>query len=762
MLFILSGLDCLQAQQMHLRVTVLDSLDGDPLYGATVSIQKHRHVHITDASGIAVFDSLQTGQLLMHVSYIGYHHLDKLFTLSKDNQITVLLCPESYHLHESIVLERGMNKELSNRTKQVLNESDVARKQGQNISELLSNINGVTLLSSSGGISKPVIRGLHSQRLVTIQGNSRIEGQQWGEDHGPEIDPFSASRVEVIKGAASVEFGPEAIGGVIKILPRPWLADPGVKGLVQTGFFTNNKQGAGSLLLEGRLGKEKFMAWRAQGSMRKAGDSRAPDYNLSNTGYDENSQAIALAFGYKKFLIETNFTRYQTKQGIFVASHLGNMDDLNRALKASQPLIILPFTYQIGKPFQQVQHILFSAKMIYSFPKKSILSLTYSQQVNSRQEFDADRIYNQALQGKPALDFEIQSFTTDLIYECKWANHWNAKIGSNILWQHNTLAGLQFIIPPFKSFTSGLYAILRKDLYEGSIAFGLRYDIRILDLPTYTRFNKQYAYHQFYNSPAFVVTYSKLLKPTWVFNATLSSGWRPPAVNELYSYGLHYGIASFEMGDSLLMPERTYLMELSLHKQNKNWSGEITFFSQYFNGFIYRKPMAEPTLTIRGAFPTFQFAQCNALLLGSELSIAYRPEIKLYGAMMLSYLYAQNLSLGEPLLFMPANRIQLQLGYTFSLSKKIIKPYFELQGIGVNRQNRYTPGIDYQDPPAAYALLHVNGGFGFKPYLKSEIWQVHLSCQNLLNQNYKEYLSRFRYFTNETGVNFILRLQVPF
>ncbi len=761
-IFIILGLGSAQAQHLHLQVRVLDSLSSEPLYGATLSIQKHKHIHITDASGEVTFDSLQDGQLILHVSYIGYHHQDKLINMSIDKAITILLCPESYHLHESVVLERGQNKDLSNRNKQVLNESDVAKKQGQNISELLSNINGISLLSSSGGISKPVIRGLHSQRLVTMQGNSRLEGQQWGDDHGPEVDPFSANRVEVIKGASSVEYGPEAIGGVIKILPRPWLTEPGLKGLFQTGFFSNNRQGSGSLMLEGRTGKEKFMAWRAQGSVRQAGDGHTPEYNLSNTGFVENSQAIAMAFGLKKLLIETNLSRYQTRQGIFVASHLGNIDDLNRALQSSKPLIILPFTYQIGKPYQQVQHILFSARFSYKLSSNKSLSLSYSQQVNRRQEFDADRVYNQALQGKPALDLEIQSFISDLVYESKWANHWSVKTGLNGMMQNNTIAGLQFIIPPFQSLTAGLYAIIRKDIYEGNIAFGMRYDIRSLDLPTYTRFNKQYSYHQFYESPALVFTYSKLLKPTLVFNTTLSSGWRPPAVNELYSYGLHYGIASFEIGDSLLKPERSYLMEISLRKQLSNWSSEFTIFNQYFEGFIYRKPLPDPTLTIRGAFPTFQFAQCNAQLSGAEFNLAYQAPKKLYGDIMVSYLYAQNLSLNQPLMFMPANRMQVHIGYTFLSGKKFSKPYLELQGIGVAKQNRFTPGADYQNPPPAYALLHLNAGFGFKPFANAGEWQLHLSCQNMLNQNYRDYLSRFRYFANEPGINFIFRLQIPF
>ncbi|MDP1728217.1 MAG: TonB-dependent receptor [Bacteroidota bacterium] len=762
LILIYLGMGSINAQNLHLQVKILDSLSMEPLYGASVSMQKHRHLHISNQDGIVIFDSVENGQWVLHVSYIGYHHQDVMVNMFLNRSITILLCSESFHLHESIVLEKAVEKDASMRKKDILDPNQIAKKQGQNIADLLANINGVTTLSSAGGIAKPVIRGMHSQRLVTMQGDNRLEGQQWGEDHGPEIDPFSANRIEVIKGAASVEYGTDAIGGVIKILPRPWLDQPGIKRLLQTGVFSNNKQGAVSLLLEGRKGKETFVVWRTQGSLRKAGDSHSAQYNLSNTGFAENAQSAAIGFGYKKIFLETNLSRYKTTLGILSASHLGNLDDLKAALKANKPLVILPFTYQIGKPYQEVEHILFSVKGTYRFNKSNSISLSFAQQVNRRKEYDADRVYNLALQGKPAMDFEIQSVNGNLVYETRWAHHWHIKAGTHMMWQYNTVAGLQFIIPPFKSLTNGLFAVIRKDLYEGNIAFGLRYDMRWLDVPTYTRVYKQYTYQRFFNSPTLVINYNKLLIQKLFFTATLSSAWRPPTVNELYSYGLHYGIASFEKGDSLLKPERSYLAEISFQRQHKNWFTELTFFTQFYENYIYKKPLADPTLTIRGAFPTFQFTQDNVQLLGSELTLNYKPATKIYGGMMLSYLHAQNTGTDQPLLFMPANRLQTQLGYLFKNKTKLKGLYLELQFIAVARQNRFTPGADYQDPPAGYNLLHVNGGFSFKPFAKGNAWQVNMSFQNVLNTSYRDYMSRFRYFADETGFNAIGRMQIPF
>jgi iron complex outermembrane receptor protein len=173
----------------------------------------------------------------------------------------------------------------------------------------------------------------------------RQEEQQWGNEHAPAIDPFAVNKVEVIKGAASVEYGPEAIGGAILLSPRAYPTANGVEGEIALQGFSNNKQGSATALLQGTHFKQQQLSWRAQGTLRKAGDSRAPDYVISNTGFDEQNGSISAAYTYKKLQVEAFMSVFNTTIGIMRAAHIGSLPDLENAIQSDKPLIIKPFTY---------------------------------------------------------------------------------------------------------------------------------------------------------------------------------------------------------------------------------------------------------------------------------------------------------------------------------------------------------------------------------------------------------------------------------
>jgi len=381
MMFICLSSPLLAQSNRSIHLLVSDSLSGEPLQGAAITLSKHHHFHITDERGEAEVDSLPSGDIVLHVSYVGYHHQDVYLKAFTRGVVKVQMCSENYHLHETLVEASGNTKSISGRTKDYLSAEEITKRQGQNLADILQQINGVTVLNSAGGIAKPVVRGLSGQRLVTLQGNGRVEGQQWGDDHAPEMDPFQAASIELIKGAAAVEYGPEAIGGVIRSNPLPWKNEKGISGKVFLNAFSNNRQAAGSVLVEQRIGEKKYWAWRAQLSGRRAGDARAPDYVLSNTAFAENAQNITLLRATPTWQWESTLNRYATQQAILAASHLGNLNDLKSALQSPQPLIVLPFTYQIGRPYQDVTHVMLQSSFTYKPNGRNVLKMVYVQQV---------------------------------------------------------------------------------------------------------------------------------------------------------------------------------------------------------------------------------------------------------------------------------------------------------------------------------------------------------------------------------------------
>lgn len=758
----LGSFSLVQAQEEYeLHIKVVDSLTQEPLAYASVSLDKQKQLWLSNEQGVIVLPKLLAGNYVLHVSFVGYHHSDILLRIPQQLNYTIELCSETFHLHEGLVQAEANKAVFSGRKQDQLLAAEIEKRRGQNLAELLKNINGVKAMNSAGGIAKPVIRGLSGQRIVTMQGNSRIEGQQWGDDHGPELDPFIAHSVSVIKGAAAVEFGPEAMGGVIRVDPKPWRSEKGLEGALYLQGLSNNRQGAASLRLESVYGKKIQYGWRVQATARKAGDARTPSYILSNTGFTEQAGMFQSFVGSKKWKWENTLSIYQTKQAILQAAHLGNTSDLTRALAANRPLVVLPFTYQINRPFQQVRHVLFMSEFSYQLNTQTNFRLSYSQQVNDRQEFDADRVYNQALQGRAALDLEILSRQLEQVIEKKWGGHWMLKSGLNQSFQGNITDGLQWIIPTFNSVNLAAFSMLKYYNESSSLSVGVRYDYRRLEVPTFRRFGKTYAYAKDFNGLNAGITYIKQTQTKWQHTLSLQSAWRPPALNELYSYGLHYGLASFEIGDSNLVPERAWMLEWDVKKSYKNWQVEGSMYAQLFENYIYKRPSSSPILTIRGAFPAFMFTQTRALIAGVDAVLRYKPELGWQWESRFSQIYGQDLRLQEALFLMPANSMEHSLAYAFKACKKMAEPYAELRSLWVARQHRFAPNLDFKEPPAAYALFQLNMGFSYLVHPNWKAWNIHVTINNLLNTHYRDYLSRFRYFTDEPGVNFILRLQIP-
>ncbi len=352
------------------------------------------------------------------------------------------------------------------------------RNRGQNLGEMLKYTAGISTLNTGATISKPVIRGLHSQRIVVMNNGVKQEGQQWGLDHAPEIDPFSVDHVELVKGAASVRYGSDAIAGVIRLLPRPMPVTAGINGEVSLNAFSNNGQGAGSLLLEGRINSN--WAWRAQGSGRIAGDSRAPDYVLSNTGAREYSYNATLDYQHNNWTSNLYYAHDQSTLGIFRGAYLGNTSDLRNAIASGKPYYIQPFTYHIDLPKQQVAHDLVSYRLAYKWKGVGTLRAQLGWQLNHRQEFDrVNPIYTKNI-GRPTYDLHLETRSAEVAFEHKTLGAFSGEFGYSYSWQNNEIGGYAFLVPNYLYRNQGIYAMEKYHKGRWMAEGGLRYDYRYM------------------------------------------------------------------------------------------------------------------------------------------------------------------------------------------------------------------------------------------------------------------------------------------
>jgi iron complex outermembrane receptor protein len=746
-----------------LKITVKDSITGLFLEEATVKLTKHAHAHVTNTRGDVVFDTLSAGHYHLTCTYIGYYSYETSIDLPNQSWVTVLLCPSSYHLHEMIIEGNATQnrQSFSTQSSTALNQTQIEKMRGQNLGELLKNVNGMTTLNTGPGISKPVLRGLHSNRVVMLNNGVRQEEQQWGSEHAPAIDPFAVNKVEVIKGAASVEYGPEAIGGVVRLSPRPYSTMNGLNGEISLQGFSNNKQGSATAMLQGTHLSKQQLSWRAQGTLRKAGDSRAPDYVISNTGFDEQNGNVSAAYLNKKLYVEVFASVFNSTIGIMRAAHIGSSTDLVKAINSDKPFIVKPFTYAIGKPYQQVWHELQSFKLSYAFTVLGKLEFQAARQLNSRKEYDLGLSWNPQSQTKPAYHLTLTTYTYDGVFEHKKWKNIVGKVGGSLMAQSNYTEGMQKpLIPNFIANTYGFFVFEKWKKGRWTAELGSRFDKRNQTIYQRNNKNEIITQRRGYQRATAIVGGSYMLSEKLKLSSTFSSAWRPPSVNELYSNGLHNGTATYEIGDSNLIPERSYNVDVNLKYQHTKWVLETSIFRNTIYNFIYQLPKQTPTITLRGTFPSFVFTQTDAVMHGAEMNVSCFISNHLSTTGAISYLLADDAANNQPLIYMPANRVKLGVQYQTNTLWKAEHFFAELNWQYIAEQKRFPQNLDYKSPPPAYNLLDINMGFEFP--VKQQHIRVSASVNNVFNETYRDYLSRFRYFTDEPGRNFIVRLTIPF
>jgi len=746
--------------RLTLSGKVIDEHDGQPLMFATVYIKELERGAVSDEKGNYKIENLCPGTYTVVCNHLGCEELTETITITKNLKHTFY--PEHHTeelqsfslVEEAFVEERTVpKKELSIRE---LNQS-----RGKSLGESLKSLTGVTSLNTGNNVSKPVIHGLHSDRVLILNNGIRQEGQQWGSEHAPEIDPFIATNISVIKGAESIRYGANAIAGVVLVEPNQLRDSAGINGELNAVGGYNGRMGVVSAMLEGNIGKLKGLSWRLQGTTKQSGNIHTPDYFMKNTGVKEQNFSWALGFNQPKYGVELFYSQFNTDIGIFSAAHIGNLTDLNKAIASDVPLELADFTYDIDRPFQHIEHELFKAKAYWLTGDAGKLILVYARQYNYRSEYDKHRPRKDSLAALnlPELQFTITTHTGDLIWEQNRIKSFKSIVGISAINQANTISGRQFI-PAFVKYGYGAFFIekWRSANAKLELEAGVRYDY--IYQQAYVWKNKQWNSPEFeYQNYTASIGAIYKLTPNVTVRANVGSAWRPPSVSELFSDGLHHGAAAVEYGDTNLVAENAYNSTLSLEYAKEKWVIQAEGYYNYINNFIYLTPTLPATLTIRGAFPTFNYKQVDAVLSGFDFKASYNFTEKLSWTGKASILRAFNQQTKDWLVGMPADRVENGLTIELPEFKKIKGNYVGFSVENVMPQMRIPANSDYANPPSGYSLINFQTGVQLP--LNNQKITVDFEINNLLNTTYRDYLNRFRYFADEMGRNYSIKIKIP-
>lgn len=728
--------------------------DSMPIDGAIISIDEINTYALTNELGEFKFDNLCAGTYTIHMDmYLGVHK-DTVIALKNTTEVKFLM---EERVYDEIIIEGfRTNNQPEISTSETLENEALARVRGSSLGESLTSIPGVSALQTGPTIFKPVIQGMYGNRVLILNNGIRQEGQQWGNEHAPEVDPFIANKITVIKGAQSIRYGSDAIGGVVLLDPEALNTFRGTKAQINLAGFSNNRAGVVSGIVEHGFSHIPGLAVRLQGTLRKGGNSRTPDYWLKNTGFQEKNFSAAAAYQRTHWGLETFYSQFNTELGIFAGSHIGNVTDLITAINSNQPAVTSDFSYSIERPKQVVSHELWKNKAYYNFGRNRWV-VEYARQYNKRQEYDSHKAYNPNLPDQAQLQFEL---TTHNIQS--YVEHTIGKLrgvaGISYINQKNTYEG-RFFIPNFLSNAIGVYITEAYTFSKKTkIEAGLRYDYKTLQSYYYENGILKTPYRTF-QSPTASLGVSRELGKNYIFLSTVGTAYRPPNVNELYSNGVHHGAAAFEIGNPNLKPEQSVNASVTLNYFFKKCFGYIHAYGYYFNNYIYLKPVFPATLTIRGAFPTFEYTQVNATYGGFDIAFNDTLTKHIIYSTRLSLVSAYDRTQNDWLISIPPTKWQNGIKYVFETKGRIAKPYFSIDGIWVAHKSNTPINSDYKAPPPAYFLLQAEVGAYLT--IAKQYMLITLTGQNLLNAQYRDYLDRFRYYSDAVGRNIVLRLQIP-
>jgi len=774
--------------QFSLKGKITDFHDSSPIIGASLQILNSNINTTTNFDGSFELKNLCRGKITLVIKHVACETKKISFKINKDLYKEITLEHHFEELNEVVVTSKYKTESTS--IEKSIKKDVIDNFSDKSLGDALNTISGISSLNTGNTIVKPMIHGLHSSRLLIINNNVRMFDQEWGDEHAPNIDMNASDRIDVIKGANSLKYGSDAVGGLILVRAKKYARKDSLFG---SSLMSLNSNGFG-----GNINSEIVKSYKSgiytkiQMSYRRFGDFKAADYSLTNSGLENINTSIR--FGYNSFEkgFEFYYSLVNNEFGILKSSHIGNVNDLVLAINSLEPRVIEDFSYSINNPKQSIIHHLGKIEAYKRFQGLGKLTIQYDFQINRRKEFDLRR---GDLKSIPVIDLRLFTNSLQSDLQVKYSDNLKLNVGFLGRFQQNDPipTGYRPLIPDFEKFDAGVYTIGNYNLNE-SLEFnaGLRYDYSKIEAKKWynvTDWNETYNYDELfpefetgtidgfriYTEPKYSYhNFSAGIGVLKKFNDDLSLlinyglANRVPNPSELFSDGLHHSAARIEKGLLTIHKETANKFIISMERNNADFGFVISPYFKKINGFIQLIPVGIST-TVRGAFPVYEYNQINAEIYGIDIDLNKKINHRLDFNGNISFLRGKNTSENIPLINMPAANFNNRLTYFNEEFKQLS---ISLTHKTVLKQNRFPDYnfftldpvtqqdvfVDISSTPPSYSIfgLHISSTFN-EGKLKLE-----LNVENLFNTSYREHLNRLRYFSDELGRNINLKIKINY
>ncbi|WP_240628073.1 TonB-dependent receptor [Terrimonas sp.] len=775
-----SGIDA----KVSISGKVTDALTGEPIQGASLYFADAKTGAVTNSKGEYLIRSISSGSYLLEVSSVGYNSITEHIILNGDLQKDFALSP-AVRENEGITVTGVSTATKLKRTPtpvDIISRTELTQATSTNLIDAISKTPGVAQLTTGPSISKPMIRGLGYNRVVILNDGIRQEGQQWGDEHGIEIDEYSVSKVEVLKGPASLIYGSDAMAGVINILTNVPVPEGTIRGNIISNYQTNNHlRGVGANL----AGNKNGFNWNVYGSYKGAEDYKNKyDGRVLNSKFNEKnfggyigyngswgySHIIVSSFDQKPGLIEGERDEI-TGQFIKPVEVNGEAEEAIAGkddFKGTKP----------GIPYQHIQHFKVALDNRVNIGEGK-LDIHIGYQDNKRKEF-GDILEPTT----PELFFDLNTFTYNLQFHLPDINDWKTTIGVNGMQQSNKNKAEEVLIPEYNLFDAGIFVYAQKNFNRFTLSGGLRLDNRNLNSKAFSENgeSKFEGFEKSFSNISGSAGISYEATKTLTLKLNIARGFRAPAIAELASNGTHEGTNRYEYGDNNLKSETSLQFDGSIDFDNEHLSVSATGFLNNINNFIFYRKLesvhgGDSLVNADGEDITaFKFSQAKATLYGVELNVDIHPHPLdwLHFENTFSYVrgvFDQPIEGVRNIPFIPAARLITQLRGEFLKKGKTIRNLaLSAELDNTFKQNHAFTTYNTETPTTGYALL--NAGISADISGKNKtLFTIILTGNNLTDVAYQNHLSRLKYTaennaTGRMGVfnmgrNFSVKVNIP-
>jgi iron complex outermembrane receptor protein len=784
------------AQQFTLTGKVLDKTTGKALPGASVYLPEIKKGTIANKEGVFTIN-IEAGAHVLEISYVGY--ATNVENIKLQNNLE-----KNFYLNSS-VLEGGnvivtsfLRATSTRRTPTpvtIIKKDELFRGVSSNLIDALSKVPGVSQISTGPAISKPIIRGLGYNRVVVMNDGIRQEGQQWGDEHGIEIDEYNVSRTEVLKVPASLIYGSDALAGVINIISNVPVSEGVIKGNVFSNYQTNNRLMGNHFDLSGN---NKGFIWGVNYSAKNAGDYKNKyDGNVFNSRFLERNGGGYIGIEKNWGYTQLSFSNFYQNLGVVEgdrdeAGSFVMMKDVNGQVEEMIVDAAEEKRFTPRAPMQKIQHTKYTLDNNIKIGNDR-LKATFGLQQNQRMEFG-----NVLDLEEKELFFDLKTFNYAVQYLQAEKNNWKNTFGVNGMRQTNTNRGEEALVPDYNSFDIGAFYYTQKRTDKTSWSGGLRYDQKFMNYINPAQFtcppgmacialyNPVESNKQFNNiSGAIGVAHDVNDQLTLKFN--IARGFRAPNMAELASYGAHEGTNRFEYGNDMLVSEKSLQFDAAVEWSNEHMSiaGNV-FYNTVQDYIFYQKLNAAAggdSIIMDYAHDAageelyaFAFRQKDAHLYGAEFNVDFHPH-------PLDWLHIENsvslirgqfkeaLDGSKNLPGIPSARWLSELRIElFKKSKAIKNSFINLQLDNVFAQNNPFTGYNTETQTPAYTLLNIGYSTQIQHRNKT-LFSVSFVGQNMADVAYQHHLNRLKYgpmndATGRMGVfnmgrNFSFKVNIP-